>query len=237
MTRPLCYDDTFINVVDEKLYAKFLNLFTLKVKKNAFFKKLSLLQSLVISALFDIILGIIFSLIFFKIEFSDINTSIKFQLFIVMIGFIFGFIGINVVISMTRYISLVYKNWRLFITFSYPILEINNGFYICCLLLRVCNYFLAFLLLIIFFSMNIYLTLVSWSFFIRLDQAHELLIIHGSKKLKLLMENDFFIGKSYYDDFNYTPPDLMHETIKNKDTSNKTESQKKMLHISSYKFL
>jgi len=52
-----------------------------------------------------------------------------------------------------------------------------------------CNYFLTFLALIFWSVFNLYLTLITWSYYVRLDQSHELLIIHG-RNLKKIMNND-----------------------------------------------
>lgn len=205
MTRPLRYDDSFINILKEKLHSKFLNIFTLKVQSTAFFQKFSLLQALLIVGLTDLVFGIVYTFIFFLIVHKDPGVVVMFQVLLVMIGFFFGLIGINASSSMTKKICHIYKNWRIFITFAYPLLEIINQFYIYCYFFENCSKILSFLLLVLVFIYNLYLTFISWSFYVRLDKAHELLIIHG-KYLDKMMENDNY--KIMLSN-KYMPPDVL----------------------------
>jgi len=189
MTRPLCYDDSFTNLVNEKLFANFLNCFTIRVYKTGFIK-LNLLFSLIIIGIFDFTLGIIAAIVYFKQEdYRQLSLLIKIQFFFVILGVVFGLFGIKAASSMLKKFSIIYKNWRIFITIAYPLCEIFNGFYIFCMLFTNCNYFLTFLALIFWSVFNLYLTLITWSYYVRLDQSHELLIIHG-RNLKKIMNND-----------------------------------------------
>ena len=205
MTRPLRYDDSFINILKEKLHDKFLNIFTLKVQSTAFFQKFSLMHALILVGLTDAVFGLVYTIIFFNVVHKDPGVVVMFQVLLVMIGFFFGLIGINASNTMTKKICHVYKNWRILITFAYPLLEIINKFYVYCLFFTNCNRFLTFLLLIPVFMYNLYLTFISWSFYVRLDKAHELLIIHG-KHLDKMMENDNY--KIMLSN-KYMPPDLV----------------------------
>jgi len=205
MTRPLRYDDSFIHILKEKLHDKFLNIFNLKVQSTAFFQKCSLLQALVIVGFFDLLIGIVYIFIFFKAIQSSPGMLVVFQMLLVIVGFFFGLVGINASSTMTKKVCHIYKNWRIFITFAYPVMEIVNQFYIYCFFFKNCFKILAFLLLLIVFILNLYLTFISWSFYVRLDKAHELLIIHG-KYLDKMMENDNYkIMLSQ----KYMPPDVV----------------------------
>jgi hypothetical protein len=204
MTRPLRYDDSFINIVKEKLHDKFLNLFDVKVQSTAFFQKFSLLHALIIVGLIDIAISLVYVFLFFKIVHKEPSSLVMLQVLLVMIGLFFGIIGINASSTMTKKVCHIFKNWRIFITFAYPLLEIINGFYIYCLFFENCNRLVAFICLFALFIFNLYLTFVSWSFYVRLDKAHELLIIHG-KYLDKMMENDSY--KIMLSN-KYMPPDL-----------------------------
>ena len=160
MTRPLRYDDSFINILKEKLHSKFLNIFTLKVQSTAFFQKFSLLQALLIVGLTDLVFGIVYTFIFFLIVHKDPGVVVMFQVLLVMIGFFFGLIGINASSSMTKKICHIYKNWRIFITFAYPLLEIINQFYIYCYFFENCSKILSFLLLVLVILSQLYLFII-----------------------------------------------------------------------------
>lgn len=204
MTRPLRYDDSFLNILKEKLHDKFLNIFNIKVQSTAFFQKCSLLQALLVVGLFDLFFGIVYLLIFFKIVHKTTSTFILIQDAIMITSIFFGLIGINASSTMSKRTCHIYKNWRIFITFFNPVLEMFNGFYNYCYSFDQCNQLIAFIVLLLMFILNLYLTFVSWSFYVRLDKSHELLIIHG-KYLEKMMENDNYkIMLSH----RYMPPDV-----------------------------
>jgi hypothetical protein len=205
MTRPLRYDDAFLSILKEKLHDKFLNLFYIKVQSTAFFQKLSLLNALVLVGFIDVFIGFVYGIIFFKAIHQDPGNIILLHQLLMMMSIVFGILGVNSSSTMSKKTVHIFKNWRIFITFVNPILEVFNGFYNFCFMFTGCYYFIALIFLVIFLVINLYLTFVSWSFFIRLDKCHELLIIHG-KYLDKMMENDNYkITLSN----KYMPPDTI----------------------------
>ena len=65
------------------------------------------------------------------------------------------------------------------------------------------------LFLIAYLLINIYLTKIAWSFFIRLNKGHEILIIHGKYLEKMINDESYKIS----DVKNYVPPEqqLIHK--------------------------
>ena len=154
---------------------------------------------------------------------------IKLQFFFVIIGFFFGMVGIKASTTLVKQICYIYQTWRVFITFTYPFLEIANGFYIYSAIMKeifgIYNPNISFFLLILTFLFNLYLTYITWSFYIRLKQSHELIIIHGDKYLKHLMELDKngVICSTYDMNLPYIPPNI-HIDIN--DTQSSYQSRK-----------
>jgi hypothetical protein len=114
-----------------------------------------------------------------------------------VLSIFFGLIGLDSALNLKKINSYVYKNWRIINTILFILLEIGNHFRFICFysenyhLNMTCGAFergLFFLLIIIW---NVYISKIAWSFFIRLDQSHDLLIIHGKYLEKMLSEENF----------------------------------------------
>lgn len=195
MTRPLRYDDSFTNIINEKIRDKFLCFFNIKVQSTAFCQKLNLQRSLMISSLFDIFFGIIISLSYFR-KFSKIseNYLIFLENFCFICGIGFGLLGMDSASNLRKINIKIYKTWRIFITFYLPINQLLNNFSFFCSFAENCNKLYNLIITIILFIINIYLTRISWSFYIRLSKNHELLIIHGKYLEKMINEESYKIN-------------------------------------------
>jgi hypothetical protein len=204
MARPLRYEDSFMNIINEKIHDKFLKLFTIKVQSTAFCQKLNLQRSLMIASLFDITLGFIISISFFhSIQVSYDSFLYFIENFILMIGICFGLVGLDTALNLKKSNSMLYKRWRIFITFAFPFLELINNFNFFCNYKESCNKFTSFLFVIVLFAINMYLTRIAWSFYIRLLRSHELLIIHGKYLERMIDEESYKIR----DVKKYVPPE------------------------------
>ena len=138
MTRPLRYDDSFTNIINEKIHHKFLNIFNVKVQSTAFSQKLNLQRSLLIVSLWDIIFGLIIIIAFFN-NIRDMHENLFFflQNFIIIIGFFFGFVGIDSSTNLRKTNTKIFKNWRIFITFAFPFFELISNFSFLCYYLSI----------------------------------------------------------------------------------------------------
>ncbi len=210
MTRPLRYDDSFMNIINEKIQDKFLKIFTIKVQSTAFCQKLNLQRSLMVAGLYDIFFGIFVFIYYFRTiaKFSD-SYLIFLQNFLLICGIGFGFVGLDSAANLRKINTRIYKIWRIFITFFIPFIELINNFSFFCSLANNCNKFYNFIITIIVFVINIYLTRIAWSFYIRLNRNHELLIIHGKYLERMINEESYKIN----DLRKYVPPEA---TIMNK---------------------
>lgn len=198
MTRPLRYDDAFVNILKEKMFEKFLGLFTVKVQSTTFFQMYNLQKGLLISSLYDIIYGIIITILLFtNYNNNKTNTTFLMESSLGVLSIFFGLIGLDSALNLKKVNSYVYKNWRIINTMLFILLEIGNHFRFICFYSESyhidmsCSTFergLFFLLIVIW---NGYITKIAWSFFIRLDQSHDLLIIHGKYLEKMLSEENF----------------------------------------------
>ena len=204
MTRPLRYDDSFTNIINEKIHDKFLRFLTIKVQSTAFCQKLNLQRSLLVCSLFDIILGLIVAVSFFRsIVVSYENFLYFLENFILIIGICFGFVGLDASTNLKKSSSRIYKNWRIFISFAFPFIEIINNFNFLCNYRPECHKFRDILFIFSLFIVNIYFTRIAWSFFIRLDKNHELLVIHGKYLEKMINDESYKIS----DIKKYVPPE------------------------------
>jgi len=178
-----------MSIVSEKLHDKFLNIFTIKVQSTAFCQKVNLKQSLFIISLIDFFIGLIIFLLFFRILDLNPDEGVIYIIenLMLILGMVFGLVGMDASTNLKKKNASIYKLWRILITFLIPIFELR---------------YLGFT--IVLFPINIYFTKISWSFCVRLDRGHELLIIHG-KYLEKMM-NDEQIKMT--DLRNYIPPDL-----------------------------
>jgi hypothetical protein len=206
MARPLRYDDSFMNIINEKVHDKFLNIFNIKVQSTGFHQRLNLQRSLMLSGLIDLIIGIFSSLAFFA-NIPDANYQFLFCLenFLLIISFCFGCVGIDAASNLRKLNTKIYKNWRFFITFAFPILEIFNNFNYLCIYRTSCDTINDVIFLIVYFLVNIYLCKIAWSFWIRLQRGHELLIIHGKYLEKMINDESYKIN----DLKKYVPPETL----------------------------
>lgn len=206
MTRPLRYDDSFKNIINEKIHDKFLNIFNIKVQSTAFKQRLNLQRSLMITSLWDIISGTIILFAFFNsVKEKQEDIFFILQNFLLIMGILFGFVGIDSATNLRKVNTKIYKNWRIFITFAFPIIEIINNFSFLCYYMKQCSRFENFIFILIIFAINIYLTKIAWSFYIRLEKGHELLIIHGKYLEKMINDESYKLN----DVKKYVPPEQL----------------------------
>jgi hypothetical protein len=206
MTRPLRYDDSFTNIINEKIHDKFLHVFNVKVQSTAFRQKLNLQRSLLIVSLWDITFGTILLFAFFN-SVGEMKDNIIFLIenFFLIIGICFGFVGVDSATNLRKVNTKVYKNWRVFITFAFPILEMINNFSFFCYYWNQCSKLENFIIISIIFIFNIYWTKIAWSFYIRLARGHELLIIHGKYLDKMINDESYKLN----DVKKYVPPEQL----------------------------
>jgi hypothetical protein len=217
MTRPLRYDDSFMSIVSEKLHDKFLNIFTIKVQSTAFCQKVNLKQSLFIISLIDFFVGLIVFLLFFRI--LDLNSEdgaiYIIENLMLILGMVFGLVGMDASANLKKKNASIYKLWRILITFLIPIFELINSLDKICYYSTNCTSWRYLGFTIVFLPINIYFTKIAWSFCVRLDRSHELLIIHGKYLEKMMNDEQLKMT----DLRNYIPPEL------NKGTQNDHKEQ------------
>ena len=111
MTRPLRYDDSFMNIINDKIHEKFLNIFNIKVQSTAFCQKMNLQRSILITSLWDILIGIIMIFAFFN-SVKEMYQNLIFFLenFLLIIGLFFGFVGIDSSTNLKKVNTKVYKS-------------------------------------------------------------------------------------------------------------------------------
>jgi hypothetical protein len=206
MTRPLRYDDQFKNIISEKIHDKFLNIFNIKVQSTAFSQKLNLQRSLLITSLWDIITGIIIFFAFFNsVKEKKEDMLFILQNFLLIIGIFLGCVGIDSSTNLRKLNTKIYKNWRIFITFAFPLLEIFNNFSFLCYYMQQCSHFENLIFVLIIFLINLYFTKIAWSFYIRISKGHELLIIHGKYLEKMINDESYKLN----DVKKYVPPEQL----------------------------
>lgn len=212
MTRPLRYDDSFTNIINEKIHEKFLGIFTIKVQSTAFSQRLNLQRSLMVCSLFDFILGIIIIFTFFRsIKESKESFTFFIENFLLIIGVCFGCVGMDASTNLRKLNTKIYKNWRVFITFAFPFFEMINNFSFLCHYRTKCDKFPNLIFTLALFLVNLYFSKIAWSFYIRLEKGHELLIIHGKYLEKMMNDESYKIS----DVKKYVPP----ETLKDQELS------------------
>lgn len=79
----------------------------------------------------------------------------------------------------------------MFVTFFFIFLELINGFKFLCFYTQECDKLGSLFFDGICFSINLYFTRVAWSFYIRLERSHELLIIHGKYLEKMINDESY----------------------------------------------
>lgn len=207
MTRPLIYDDMFINILKEKMHDKFFGLFNLKVQSTTFFQQFNLQKGLLLCALLDIIFGVLSFYLFFNFyRFHSENMSFLLENSMGVLCFFFGLIGLDAAINLKKINSSVYKNWRIIFTFIFFFIEIANNFNFLCFFKKdettECKNLTSFIVFLCILFINFYITKIAWSFYIRLDQSHDLLIIHGKYLEKMINEDNL----KYEANKKYSPP-------------------------------
>lgn len=228
MTRPLRYDDQFVNIINEKIHEKFLHIFNIKVQSTAFSQKLNLQKSLLIVSLFDLVIGIVFIIALFE-SVKEMQEDLIFFLenFILMIGTFFGMLGIDSSTNLRKTNTRVYKNWRIFVTFAFPFLELINNFSFLCHYFSNCYKLQNFIIITILFLINIYFSKIAWSFYIRLSKGHELLIIHGKYLEKMMNDESYKLN----DIKRYVPPQQLtgNKLISSTNTTLGVDSEMSMI--------
>lgn len=216
MTRPLRYDDAFINILREKMHDKFLGMLTLKVQSTTFFQKLNLQKGLLVSSLLDITYGIIILILFVQNFNYYKSNSFVLENTIGILCLFFGLIGVDSALNLKKTHSFVYKNWRIAFTFLYVMTEIGNSFNFICFYTQdedapgqeSCGWLLKAVYFLFIVTLSGYLTKIAWSFYVRLDQSHDLLIIHG-KYLETMLNED---NVKYEVSKKYIPPNKLDKS-------------------------
>ena len=181
MSRPLIYDDQFKSLVKSEMKQKFLFCIPMKVQSSAFYKSLSLQNSIRICSIYDILCGF-FILYCGKSSFYEI-------LFIILF-FIFGIMSINNSVNLSKSSSKYYYYWRLVIMILLPLREFMHykNDKIC--YYSICTSFIYYIGLSIgILIINLYCAKIAWSFNTRLQRGQELLVIHG-KYLEQMISNE-----------------------------------------------
>ena len=199
MSRPLIYDDQFKSLLKSDIKEKFFFCIPMKVQSSAFYKSLSLQNSLRICSIYDFICG-------FFVFFCGTNSF--WEIVFIVLFFAFGVFSFHNSINVSKSYSKYYYFWRVFITLFIPIIEfIHYRNEKKCYYSR-CPTFLYYSGLSFgIFIINIYATKIAWSFNMRLQKGQNLLVIHG-KYLDTMMTNEnqrIFntnneLMKSYYTD-------------------------------------
>ena len=178
MSRPLIYDDQFKSLIKSDVKEKFFFCIPMKVQSSAFYKSLSLQDSIRICSIYDFICG-------FFILFC--GSSSFWEILFIIFFFTIGVLSLNNSMNISKNFAKYYYYWRVFVTFFIPIKEFvnyNNE--------KMCYYSkcptflyysgLSFGILII----NVYAAKIAWSFSSRLQKGQDLLVIHG-KNLEQMM--------------------------------------------------
>ena len=114
-----------------------------------------------------------------------------------MMGMIFGLIGIDASSNLKKTNSQIYKYWRIFFTLYIPISELINYTYSnFCYFNENCSLIYFLFISFTYFCFNLYLSKISWSFYIRLEKNHELLIIHGKYLEHMIREENTKINET-----------------------------------------
>lgn len=212
MTRPLRYDDQFISIINDKFHESFLKIITLKVQSTAFFKRLNLQQSLQLCGLIDFFIGLIVFLYFFKLlQLKEEGILYAIENITLIISMFFGLLGFDSATNLKKYNGNIYKLWRIYFTFSIPVIELFQQIEGFCYYYYQCSFLFYILATTLYLIINLYLTKIAWSFCIRLDKGHELLIIHGKYLEKMMAEENYKIN----DVKQYIPPELRDKNIRN----------------------
>lgn len=205
MTRPLMYDDQFVSMISEKVHERFLYFFTIKVQSTAFFQRLNLQRALIISSLVDFLIGLIIFLLFFKILQLKEGNLFFIENVILTMGMVFGIVGLDAALNIKKRNCLIYKYWRIFITFFIPIVEFfNYDEYYFCYYNEICSPVYYYSLSAVYILFNLYLVKIAWSVCIRLGRNEELLVIHGKYLEQMIKEEKYKI----HDARKYIPIEL-----------------------------
>ena len=178
MSRPLIYDDQFKALLKSDIKEKFFFCIPMKVQSSAFYKSLSLQNSLRICSIYDFICGLF---IFFC------GTNSFWEIFFIILFFAFGIFSINNSINVSKLYSKYYYFWRIFVTLFIPIIEfVHYRNEKKCYYSKCPTFIYYFGLSFGIFIINIYTTKIAWSFNTRLQKGQDLLVIHG-KNLEQMM--------------------------------------------------
>ena len=178
MSRPLIYDDQFKSLVKSEMKQKFLFCIPMKVQSTAFYKTLSLQNSIRICSIYDFICG-------FFIFFCGNNSF--WEILFILLFFFFGILSFDNSISIRKTYSKYYYLWRVFVTIFIPIKEFfNYNKEKMCYYSKCPTFFYYSGLSLGIFIINIYAAKIAWSFNKRLQKGQDLLVIHG-KYLEQMM--------------------------------------------------
>jgi hypothetical protein len=181
MSRPLIYDDQFKALLKNDTKEKFFFCIPMKVQSSAFYKSVSLQNSIRVCSIYDFICG-------FFILFCGNNSF--WEIFFIILFFCFGVLSIHNSINISKTIAKYYYYWRIFITFFIPIEEFMDYEKEKICYYSKCMTFFYYAGLSLGISIiNIYAAKIAWSFHIRLQKGHDLLAIHG-KYLENMISNE-----------------------------------------------
>ena len=181
MSRPLIYDDQFKSLLKNDTKEKFLFCIPMKVQSSAFYKSLSLQNSIRVCSIYDFICA-------FFILICGNNTF--WEIFFIILFFAFGILSIHNSLNISKAFSKYYYYWRIFITFFIPIHEFfDYEKEKMCYYSKCQTFFYYSGLSLGILIINIYAAKIAWSFNVRLQKGHDLLVIHG-KYLDSMMANE-----------------------------------------------
>src|SRR4051812_16229789 len=116
MARPLRYDDQFISIINERVTIRLFFCFKVKSQSTCFYKRMNLLQGLLLCSLIDIIIAVYIFLQLIQVADFNTFTYLNIKNYISILGVVFGFIGFDAAKNLKKRSSSQYRNWRIFIT-------------------------------------------------------------------------------------------------------------------------
>jgi hypothetical protein len=189
MARPLRYDDQFTSIINERVTIRLFFCFKLKAQSTCFYKRINLLQGLLLCSLIDIIIAVYIFLQLIHVADYNSFTYLNIKNYISILGILFGFIGFDAAANLKKRSSRLYRNWRIFITILTIACELSVG--LTGVLYHDENIFIYAAYMVCYIGVSTYMNKIVESFNTRLMLNQELLIVHG-RYLEKMVENDSY---------------------------------------------
>ena len=188
MSRPLMYDDQFISILNKEIRENFIFCIPMKVQRSAFYKSLSLQNSLRICSGYDILCALF-------IMYCGSNSLL--EILSIMIFLLFGISSINNSINLNRVFAVFYYYYRIIVLFCVPLVEYYHYTNESICYYSKCNNFSYYTGLTVGISIiNLYFAKIAWSFSTRLKKGQELLVIHGKYMEEMVINENQKISES-----------------------------------------